>query len=437
MSELNIEVAGGTSTRLLTAGKYCDKNIVVVASGGEPAIEALDITANGTYTAPDGVDGYSPVTVNVPQDGAPPEEAFVITGDCTYRFAHNGWNWFIENHGDKITTKDINSATNMFSNSSDITEIPLEFNFVDGGCETNGMFGYCKNLKSVPSIDFKHTNTYKNTGSMFISCEHLTSIGALKNMYPSSLAYFFGSCYLLRELPAFENLNLDRIHSYNYAGTNAMFNSCRSLRNIPTDILRELYIPSSTTSYQVYYNGFTYCSALDELVGLPVNEAVTVTSTLFYNTFTQCCRLKSIIFETNDDGSAKTAKWKSQTIELSGGTGADYAVGNTFASTWVTDYNSGITEDKRVYNDETYQALKDDPDWFTTNRYYSRYNHDSAVETINSLPDTSAYLATAGGTNTIKFRGDAGLYTDGGAINTLTEEEIAVATAKGWTVTLV
>ena len=38
---------------------------------------------------------------------------------------------------------------------------------------------------------------------------------------------------------------------------------------------------------------------------------------------------------------------------------------------------------------------------------------------------------------TIKFRGEAGSATDGGAINTLTEEEIAVATAKGWTVTLV
>lgn len=67
----------------------------------------------------------------------------------------------------------------------------------------------------------------------------------------------------------------------------------------------------------------------------------------------------------------------------------------------------------------------------------SVYNHDSAVETINSLPDTSAYLASAGGTNTIKFKGDSGSATDGGAINTLTEEEIAVATAKGWTVTLV
>ena len=68
---------------------------------------------------------------------------------------------------------------------------------------------------------------------------------------------------------------------------------------------------------------------------------------------------------------------------------------------------------------------------------YSRYNHTSAVNTINSLPDTSAYLATAGGTNTIKFKSNAGSATDGGAISNLTEEEIAVATAKGWTVSLV
>ena len=68
---------------------------------------------------------------------------------------------------------------------------------------------------------------------------------------------------------------------------------------------------------------------------------------------------------------------------------------------------------------------------------YSRYNHDSAVRTINSLPDTSAYLTANGGTNTIIFKGASGASTDGGAINTLTEEEIAVATAKGWTVSLV
>ena len=81
--------------------------------------------------------------------------------------------------------------------------------------------------------------------------------------------------------------------------------------------------------------------------------------------------------------------------------------------------------------------MKNDPDSWTYDINYSKYNHDSAVETINSLPDTSAYIATAGGTNTIKFEGASGSKTDGGAINTLTEEEIAVAAAKGWTVTLV
>lgn len=65
---------------------------------------------------------------------------------------------------------------------------------------------------------------------------------------------------------------------------------------------------------------------------------------------------------------------------------------------------------------------------------YSVYNHDSAVETINSLPDTSAFLAEAGGTNTIKFGSNQGANTEGGSIGNLTAEEIAVAAAKGWTV---
>ena len=39
--------------------------------GGAPVIEALSVTTNGTYTAPSGVDGYSPVTVNVPTQELP------------------------------------------------------------------------------------------------------------------------------------------------------------------------------------------------------------------------------------------------------------------------------------------------------------------------------------------------------------------------------
>jgi hypothetical protein len=35
MSEINITIEGGTSKRLLTAGKYCDKDIVVTATGSD------------------------------------------------------------------------------------------------------------------------------------------------------------------------------------------------------------------------------------------------------------------------------------------------------------------------------------------------------------------------------------------------------------------
>lgn len=51
--------------------------------GGAPVIEALSVTANGTYTAPSGVDGYSPVTVNV-SGGSAVVEPLSVTQNGTY-----------------------------------------------------------------------------------------------------------------------------------------------------------------------------------------------------------------------------------------------------------------------------------------------------------------------------------------------------------------
>ena len=338
--------------------------------------------------------------------GELPEEAFIITGNCLNRFANNGWNWFVENYGDKITTKDITAATYMFS-SSKLDEIPFDINLsttVFNGVNIGSIFN-ASSIIMPPYI----------TGKV----GHMDSI--------------FSSCYYMTEIPEDWIDKIDLSYIQNDSGTkmNGIFNSCYSLRKIPINLLRNLYNKTTSSSYSPYYSNFRSCYALDEIKEIAVLMQ-TLTSSMFTMSFQYIGRVNSITFAMQEDGTPNTASWKSQTISLTERVGYEANVNN------ITDYTAyhGITTDKQVTNDASYQALKDDPDWWTTNVSYSRYNHDSAVETINSLPDTSAYLATAGGTNTIKFKGEAGSATDGGAINTLTEEEIAVATAKGWTVTM-
>ena len=374
--------------------------------GSEIVITALNVTENGTYTAPTGVNGYNPVTVNVPTGGAElPSEAFSISKNCRYRFANNGWDWFIENYGEQITTSNITDASYIFSNSK-VEAIPFTINLSTSGCECNNMFESCFYLKTLPEVSGKITN----------------------------FSRVFSQCYKIRQIPdSWGNLDFSNINTITYSQLSSIFSYCYSLRQIPTSLLSNLHNDKVTGKYNKFYQGcFTYCCSLNEILNIPVDGA-TMTNNMFDSAFERCNRLKNITFAT-DNGTPYTANWKTQTIDLNLGIGYNLGSGD---QKYILNYNSGITKDKEVTNDTTYQALKDDPDWWTINRSYSRYNHDSAVATINSLPDTSAYLAANGGTNTIKFRGDSGSATDGGAINTLTEEEIAVAAAKGWTVTLV
>lgn len=338
---------------------------------------------------------------NIPTGGGElPEEAFVVTGNCTYRFANKGWDWFIEEFGNRITTQNIGEGANMFV-GSEVTRIPFEFN-----CATNNNY------------------TYSN---MFSNCLALEEIGAINGMYPLSCNNMFENCQQLRKLPEFNNFNASKLLSYGYSNVSGLFKGCNCLREIDFDTLKLFINPIATSSYNILYYGLaSYCTSLDSLK-LPVILAA-YTSNTFNQTVSNCTRLKSFTFETNEDGSPIAVNWKSQMIELHSDVGhASY--------TTVTNLlrNSDMTDANKVTDDASYQALKDDPNWWTQDMAYSRYNHDSAVETINSLPDCSA----SGGTNTIKFKGTAGSATDGGAINTLTEEEIAVAAAKGWTVTLV
>ena len=362
--------------------------ITAISGGGEPVIEALSITSNGTYTAPDGVDGYSPVTVNVPQDGGPPESAFVISGDCRYLNYYGHWDWFFNQYGSQITLEP-SKVDNWMLNSQ------IEDWKMNAIVSTSAFFSGMQKLKTVSGV--------------------ITIVPEPNTNYLNGL---FNHCYSLREIPQ----NTFILFKENLGkNMTALFNNCYSLIEIPEELMP-------------YLNGTACSSMFSGVRVLSKIENFPIHSTYNYNTLANMVnntwRLSKFTFIT-DNGTPYVAEWKKHTLDLSTytgwGTDRDY----------ILNYNSGITADKEVTDDASYQALKNDPDWFTCDVAYSRYNHDSAVATINSLPDTSAYLASAGGTNTIKFKGAAGSATDGGAISSLTPEEIAVATARGWTVSLV
>ena len=333
-----------------------------------------------------------------------PDSALNFTGNCQNLFANDKWAWLIDEYGNDITTSGITNTSFMFSGSTLIETVPFDLN--------------CNSKTYIPS------------SNMFASCSNLKEIkGVIRDLYPQELSSMFQNCNSLRYLPKFENLNLDRYQSYAYSSAANMIQNCYSLRAIDESLLKQIYKTGNLANwtYGLFY-GIQNLYALDEIGGLNPNYG-TLTSDIFSYAFNNLYRAKDIKFGLDDSNVPYHCNWSKQSINMSVYVG--YASKNSLIHP-ITGYNSGITADKEVKDDATYAALKDDPDWFTHDIAYSRYNRLSAINTINSLPDV-----TQGSGNTIKFTGNNGSKTDGGAINTMTEEEIAVATAKGWTVTFV
>lgn len=333
-------------------------------------------------------------------DGVP--NPITITGtEASGVFKSPAMNWVINNYGNRIQTTNLSSCLDMFSGNRTIEEIPFDFNFsTTDKCATNSMLQGCYKLKTIS--------------------------GDFNNLIVDSMRYMFYDCHNLRELPTFNNIDCSATTSSMAFGD--IFRNCYSLRSIPESLLKKLGSSSVYNVNGTVYNGLANLYTIDEIVGIPT-KTKEMTSNVFTNAFS-CYRVKRFVFDKQVNGNPYVVSWKNQTLNLYDGFGW-----LSSQDRYITGYNSGITADKKVYDSLTYQALKNDADWYTGMPQYSRFNHDSAVEMINSLPDTSAYLSTNGGTNTIKLRNGAGALTDGGSCGSLTEEEIAVATAKGWTIT--
>lgn len=336
----------------------------------------------------------------------PTANDLALTDACSYRFAYGGWDWVIEKYGDMITANKITNTTYMFHKCS--ADIPFEIN-----CDT----AYQTYMSQMFYQYYGHTMPMIHTAK------------------PSNLTSFMSEANNVRALPeGFAedwNWSVMSNSSGQYNGQkNDMFGRCYSLRKLPMELLK-YGNPNINVTYNQFYGMCKYCASLDEIVDLPNPHIQSIWNNssaynqAFKDMLVGCYRLKNFTF-----AEMEPVSWALQTLDLT-------QVGYGSSDTEITLYNSGITKDKKVSDDATYQALKNDPDWYTLDYNYSRYNHDSAVATINSLPDCSAYQASSGkGANILMLKRDAGTKTDGGAIGNLTNEEIAVAAAKGWTVSL-
>ena len=329
------------------------------------------------------------------------QEDLAFSGELRqYTLADKLGTAIVEKYNDLITFTNISFANDLFAkNTANLDNITINIKDLNPYCFMENYNG-----KKLPKV-----------------------VGNIKSYdYCSNL---FSGWINIREIPKsfYEGINWNSSN----IGMYMAFTSLYSLRTYPEELIDSIPFSYRDPMYAGYYSVFSNCYVLESVDKYPVNTNITLTNNIFSNFLDSCHRLSDFTFKLDENNQPFVANWKTQTINL------NKLIGFATAPGPIRGYNSGITVDKEVKDDASYQALKNDPDWFTCKKEYSRYNHDSAVRTINSLPDTSAYLATAGGTNTIKFAGEAGKYTDGGAINTMTEEEIAVATAKGWTVSFV
>lgn len=345
------------------------------------------------------IDGYTPT-----------DEELTFTTTLT-AFENNQLNWFFEKYKDRITTKDLKKV--LFKNNTKIQGIPFDINMTmtynnpvasssTAGIYFTQMFKGCNNLIIPPRIKTQDDYTVINTEEMFSGCENLIE-------FPVD---FFDNCKFEESYSPTAYLSYDQRYG------KRMFEGCFKLKSIECPWTAR--IPKGYSGWFYSDHPFDRCWSLQEIKNIGISSIWEIWNWSFE--IGEVDRLKHIVFQ-----KMESAKMKNAWINLDGRIGFSYR-DNTSIWDEFHDWN------KRIKDDATYQALKDDPEAFTLLEKYAFYNHNSAVETINSLPDTSAYLAEKGGTNTITFKGELGSKTDSGAINTMTAEEIAVAAAKGWTV---
>lgn len=303
--EINI-TSNGTIVEDVT--NYASAEINVnVQSGASPVIESLAITENGTYTAPSGVDGYSPVTVNVGSGGystsdilnrvAPAGAIIISRNPYPYEFYINTAITSVETSGSSVGTSAFAGCTSLQSFKGTASRVAMG----------DGMFQNCSNLTTIDAA-FTGINS-----SVFQNC---TSLVTIDQPYITSIGRnTFAGCTSLKTV---------KLTGCTTSGNDAGFSGCTALESV---------------DFNSSYNGQIKASMFANCSSLPLIDCKNATA-INANAFNGASALKKIILrKTGTITTLANISAFTGTPFASGGTGGTIYVPSALISTYQTASN--------------------------------------------------------------------------------------------------
>jgi surface protein len=379
---------------------YADVNSIFEEKSSRVNITALNvnITENGSYNFDDeAVTGFRPVNVEVSvptgvdfssigySDEVNTEVNTIINDSIGYtasikdRMNTNDGSYLFANERSMLyapygDTSQWESMKYMFQLCSAMQYVPL----YDTGnvFDMNNMFLSCHALQEVPHFDTRNTQTFTN----FLSgCRALTHIPEFDTRSAIYMSGMFSQCNGITEAPM--------LNTKNVIDMSTMFNGCSLLTAIP------VYDTSNVTNFRGFVQS---CSSLEEFPQLNTSAATNVG-----NMFMECTALRSI-----------------PELDFSNVTSATAIFGAAAAAnmTQLTDMggfkNLGALP---VLSGPSAQFLNKVPN----------LTYNSVMNIINKLYDRSAAGYSV-----------MGLKMHVNHLSMLSEDEIAIATNKGWNLTV-
>lgn len=357
---------------------------------------------------------------------------------------------------DNIWPTGITSVNALFTSCNKISSVPV-FD-TSNVTDWRNFVSYCHNLKYFPAYD---TSSGTNFDTMFLGCYNLNKIESLNTSNAVTMYYTFGVCSNLAEIP---DINTSKVTNFYRT-----FSGCRSIRSVPAidtssgTNFRETFsgctglssIPDLDCSKgTLFYGMFSACVSLKQCPTLNINPAVGKSSQAFYSMFSTCYNLQEYPNEdfsggldytnmfyacyslreiTNIDLSTATNLYRTfygcsnlEKISMVQPTGA-CSFRETFFGSGGLKSISNIDLANATQIGTSFYALYSITDLSGLTNIAKTIDLRFANMARQNIVDVFNNLSTVSG-QTINVSGNPGS-------SSLTAEDIAIATNKGWTVT--